>query len=231
MIKYNLKCKKEGRKQDHLSDTEIVDLAIQIWAPVAAVGLLQQFVLYHLSIYPEVADKVRAEIEELSIKKASDYSLGTLNNLTYLDAVIRETIRIYSIAPELLFREALEDHQLGGLNIRKGTLLHCPAQVLGNRPEIPDADQFRPERFLNGELKTLKGLYVIPFGAGPRNCPGEHLTMTLNKIMACEWVKNFDLRVKSDFKMTVFAKFALKPQKVIPFVFEPRDPTSFVEAK
>eukprot|EP01016_Furgasonia_blochmanni_P037958 TRINITY_DN4530_c0_g2_i7.p2 TRINITY_DN4530_c0_g2~~TRINITY_DN4530_c0_g2_i7.p2 ORF type:complete len:257 (-),score=34.50 TRINITY_DN4530_c0_g2_i7:203-973(-) len=222
LLDFNEKMIRDGRSDMCLNDTEIVDLTIQSYATLAATSFLQEFVMYFISKQPEVADKIRQEMREKGILGPNDYTLEKVNSLNYLDAVVRETLRFYPVAPEILFREAQDDHKIGNINISKGTLLHVPIAVLGKRPEVPNAEQFRPERYLNGEMDKLKGLFSIPFSAGPRDCVGQYLVMVVTKILTCECLKNFDLRLKGDYQMSIFTKFVMKPLKPLPVVFEPR---------
>lgn len=103
-----------------------------------------------LGIYHEVQHKVMSEINEFCNNQTSlDFSLDFLHKFTYLEAVIKETMRLFPEGP-FLAREASEDVDINGYLIPKGTKIlisifgmHRDEKYWGN-----DAHEFKPERFL-----------------------------------------------------------------------------------
>ncbi|XP_054155705.1 cytochrome P450 3A13-like, partial [Oppia nitens] len=133
-------------------------------------------------LYDEVADYFRGQHDRQSDESIADYE--TLHSLKYLDAVIKETLRLYpnSIALE---REASDDYQLGGpdngIQIRKGQLIHILTYSIHHDPaNYPEPYRFRPERFLP-ENQTHHPYTYLPFGGGPRNCIGMRLAQMIVK--------------------------------------------------
>ena len=74
-----------------------------------------------MSIYPEIGKKVINEIDQLP--KNQPLTWDDLKKLTYLDAVSKETHRVYGPAIGLAGREATQDHTLGNILIKKGTMV------------------------------------------------------------------------------------------------------------
>ncbi|KAK1386602.1 Cytochrome P450, family 82, subfamily G, polypeptide 1 [Heracleum sosnowskyi] len=96
-------------------------------------------------------------------------------NLTYLQAIVKETLRLYPPAPISGPREATEDCHIGDYHVPKGTRLVVNTWKLHRDPRIwSEPDEFRPERFLE-ENKNVnhkgQNFEYIPFSSGRRMCP------------------------------------------------------------
>ncbi|PRC94106.1 cytochrome P450 [Solimicrobium silvestre] len=137
--------------------------------------------------------------EEVRGKFALDtpYSTENLNELDYLDACINEAMRLKPVAP-LLPLQATKDTVIGDIHIPTGTIvfgLFRRDSVDDNF--IPNAAQFDPQRWLsNGEtgqaINSVKRI-SMPFGAGPRICPGRYLALLEMKIAMVMLLTRFDI--------------------------------------
>jgi cytochrome P450 len=114
--------------------------------------------------------------------------------LSYTGAVVNEAMRLSPVVP-LLYLESNEDTVLGDVAVPKGTpvlLLTRPA-MRGGR--FGAAGEFRPERWLEEERGTLPhdpGAH-IPFGSGPRLCPGRSLAGVEARVALATLFRGFDL--------------------------------------
>lgn len=98
-----------------------------------------------------------------------------LQNLTYLEMCIKESLRLYPSVP-FIARIASHDIQTtNGYKIPKGTQIGLQIYDLHHNPELyPNPEKFDPERFLPDNLNRHSFAY-LPFSGGPRNCIGNKI--------------------------------------------------------
>lgn len=97
-----------------------------------------------------------------------------LSKLSYLQLIIKETLRLHTPGPLLIPRECQEHCPILGYDVPKGTMVLVNAWAISRNPDYWDEpNMFNPERFL-ADTRDLKGndFDFIPFGAGRRICPG-----------------------------------------------------------
>ena len=109
---------------------------------------------------------------------------------------VNEAMRLYPVAPMVLF-ECQRDTLLGDVALRRGATVMCltrPGAV--DRDLAADAAEFRPQRWReapgdDAARNLLKA--SMPFGAGPRLCPGRYLAMLEMKMVLATLARNFEL--------------------------------------
>ncbi|WJS96347.1 cytochrome P450 [Flavobacterium johnsoniae] len=127
------------------------------------------FTLHLLGNHHDVQQKVFDEIK--TIESETDDVVEQLQKMIYTNAVLNESMRLYSPA-WITDRQNVKDDNLGEFNIKKGTLIGVSFYELHRNPKYWESpDSFNPERFL-GEQKKHSMQYFYPFGAGPRMCIG-----------------------------------------------------------
>ncbi|KAJ7434801.1 cytochrome P450 [Mycena galericulata] len=170
-----------------------------------------KWALVELSVHPEKQDRLRAELLSFSTADPSNDDLTSLA-LPYLDAVVREALRLHPILNESP-RVALEDDILPLLNpvrtasgalidkipIRKGTVLTTSLYYTNTAKSIwgADAAEFNPERWLDGKdvpvyAKEYPGYHhTMVFSDGPRTCLGKGFALAEMKIVLSLLIRKF----------------------------------------
>ena len=110
----------------------------------------------------------------------------------YLDAVVKETLRVRPVVTEV-FRAAAESIELGGYRFEAGTQLAAAIFLVHHDPELypPDPEAFRPERFLEGAPEPYTW---IPFGGGVRRCLGAAFAQLEMKVVTSTVLRRRRLR-------------------------------------
>jgi cytochrome P450/nitrite reductase/ring-hydroxylating ferredoxin subunit len=151
--------------------------------------------VHHLCDAPEAVARLRAESDALLAGEATPADMEAVSHLAYAGAVANETMRLRPVAPLLLF-EANHDTQVGGIAVPQGhwvTLLNRLPAI--NRANFGDPDEFRPERWV--EDAATGGAHDpsahMPFGSGPRICPGRSLALTEMKMLLAMLYGSFEV--------------------------------------
>lgn len=158
------------------------------------------FTFYHLSQNKEVQQKVFEEIRDVfGDDPRSGVTLRQLQELKYLEMVIKESMRIHPPVP-IIGRQLTEDTLIAGVNIPAGTDLMIPIWAIHHDPVVyPNPDKFDPERFTPEATVGRNPYSYIPFSAGARNCIGQKFAMLEVKSIVSKLVRHYEL-VKCDSK-------------------------------
>ncbi|XVF01009.1 hypothetical protein REPUB_Repub04eG0050900 [Reevesia pubescens] len=137
--------------------------------------------------------------EELDIKIGRDRWVedSDIDKLVYLQAIIKETFRLYPTAPLSVPHEAMEDCRVQGYHVPKGTRLFVNLWKLQRDPRIwSNPEEFQPERFLTTHKNVDilgQNFELIPFGSGRRSCPGMTWALQVIRLTIARLLQGFDL--------------------------------------
>lgn len=175
-----LKCESEAETIEESTDAdgylvrkltteEIVGSTLNFFlGGIDTVSNAMMHLLLELSRYPEIQEKLHADLVECFPNDRVPYD--EINKSEYLNAVVDESLRLH-VSQYRLLRTAVDYCDLGIFKCKKGQIVGVSVLNIHRNPEYFGAnpDQFRPERFLNDEVKT-DFMHFMPFGAGPRSC-------------------------------------------------------------
>ena len=149
---------------------------------------------------PESMSKVKSELDRV-IGEKRKLEESDLDDLPYLHAVVKETLRLHPPLPFLLPRKAVEDTKFMGYHIPKGTQVFVNAWAIGREAETwDDAMCFKPERFVGSNNMDYRGqnFEFIPFGAGRRICSGIPLAHRMLPFVLGSLLHHFDWELESN---------------------------------
>ncbi len=175
---------------------------------------------YLLERHPDKAELLSAELEEVLSSGKPTYE--DYPRLRYTRAVIEETLRLYP--PVHAFsRIALEDDEICGENIPRNSLITIAAWLLHrHRKYWQEPDSFIPERFLPENSHKIEKFSYIPFGAGPRTCPGMHFGLMESVLMLALLSRHFRLQLRTGHPVTPIGRLTLRPSNGLPMTIELR---------
>jgi cytochrome P450 len=129
-----------------------------------------------------------------------------------MEAVIHESMRLKPVAP-ILFFEPNQDVTLGDLSIPRGTPLLLATRFAHLREEhLENAERFMPERWLSEAGTPVPRSAFVPFGGGPRLCPGRSLALLEMKMALTMLCRSFTVERASG---------AADPNEVFSFTLAP----------
>ncbi|MES3002964.1 MAG: cytochrome P450, partial [Pseudomonadota bacterium] len=145
---------------------------------------------------PKALERAREEVRRLAPDPAA-FTAEQMASLDYLEACANETMRLKPVAPNLPV-EAIEDTVVGGVAVPKDTLVWSVLRH-GSMDDqyFPNASEFRPERWLEAGAQE-QGMnsskrVAMPFGSGPRVCPGRYLAMLEIKMAMAMLLARFEI--------------------------------------
>ncbi|CAI6090908.1 unnamed protein product [Clonostachys chloroleuca] len=160
-------------------------------------------------------DRIRKEIEDLGLDP-EELGYEQIERLRFLDNFIREVLRTHCPVAYVP-REAIEDVEIAGVHIPKGTVIHpCPA-VINLHPQVwgPTASEFNPDRWDNLQGAASNAYAFETFHNGPRVCIGKQLSIVEMKVMLIKMVTKFRIEAVDEQAQIELASpsFTLRPKE------------------
>jgi cytochrome P450 len=204
-----------------MSDEQLRDEAVtMLLAGHETTAIALSYAVFALSEHPEVRAKLRQEIDgQLAGRPAT---LADLPKLPYLDAVMRETLRLYPPA-WLMGREIVQPFEIGGYALVPGEQIMMSPYVMQRDARLyPEPERFLPERWLTPPSPPLPRFAYFPFGGGPRVCIGNHFAMMEIALVLATLMQQVELTVVPGFELKFSPVVTLRPARGVPVLVRRR---------
>jgi cytochrome P450 len=164
-------------------------------------------------------EKAKEELDT-QVGKERCVSESDISKLVYLQATIKETLRLYPPGPLSGPREFSENCTLGGYHIIKGTRLITNLWKIQTDPSVwPDPLEFKPERFLTTHKAVDVGgnhFELLPFGSGRRKCPAISFGLQMVHFTLASFLQSFDILNPTPGVVDMSEVFGLSNSKATP---------------
>ncbi|RKL07437.1 Bifunctional cytochrome P450/NADPH--P450 reductase [Fusarium oxysporum] len=174
-------------------------------------GMLS-FSFFYLMQHPEALEKARKEVDQVVGK--GGITTDHLGKLPYIDAILREALRLMPTAPGY-FVTPFKDEVIGGKYlIEKGSPVFVLLHLLHRDPAVwgPDAEEFKPERMLQEKFDALPSGAWKPFGNGVRGCIGRAFAWQEALLVMAMLIQNFEFKKENpSYKLKVKPTLTIKP--------------------
>jgi cytochrome P450 len=219
----------------HLSDNSIkAVIQDMLLAGTDTTANTVEWAIAELLRHPHCAKKLQTELDEV-VGKDRIVTESDIPNLPYLNAVVKEVLRLHPAAPLSVTHVALEDTTVGGFDFVAGTRLCVNIYAIQRDPKWWERPlEFDPERFIkNPEINPLGSHFqFIPFGTGRRQCPGMLLALLFVQVGLARLMQSFDFALPNGqdpatLDMTEKFGVTLPRQNPLQVVCKPRLPKHF----
>lgn len=186
--------------RDHIK----AQMAIMFEAGTDTSFIVLEYAMIRLVQNPHLMQKLQDELRSSIPKGKEMVTEDDIKNLAYLEAVIKETLRLHMPAPLLLPHLSMVNCNIKGYKIPSGTRTIINSWALARDPSSwENAENFMPERFMDGgsaATMDYKGndFSYLPFGTGRRMCPGSNFGIATIETMLANLVYRFNWKLPEE---------------------------------
>ncbi|XP_047318534.1 cytochrome P450 78A5-like [Impatiens glandulifera] len=192
------------------------DMVAVLWEMIFrgtdTVAILLEWILARLVLHPDIQAKALAEIET-TIGSSRAVMESDIPNLPYLQAIVKETLRMHPPGPLLSWaRLAIHDTHVGQYFVPAGTTAMVNMWAIAHDKGIwSEPEEFRPERFIEQDVSVMgSDMRLAPFGSGRRVCPGKTMGLATVHIWLAVLLQNFEWTSKDDVDLTEVLKMSME---------------------
>ena len=200
-----------------------VEVTTFLLAGQETTSLVLTWTWYLLSQHPDARLRLDAELDTVLQGRAPEFA--DLAALPYTRMVIDEALRLYP--PAWAFsRQAVADDELGGFRLPRGWLAFVIPYVLHRLPAYwEDPDRFDPDRFSPERSADRPKFVYLPFGAGPRQCIGNHFALIEAQLIVATLAQRFRPRLAPGQRVEAHPLITLRPRFGMTMTIERRTPS------
>ncbi|KAG5309664.1 CP6J1 protein, partial [Acromyrmex insinuator] len=167
---------------------------------------IMSFVGFYLARYPKIQEKLREEVISVLNKYDSEITYEGLREMTYMDQVINETMRLIPAGLSMKKR-CTEEFELKGSDgvvcrVPPGMEIFIPVQALHKDPQYwENPEEYDPERFNSDRKQNIDRFTFLPFGEGPRICVGMRMAQLQIKAGLAMIIRKYNLELSPKTQM------------------------------
>ncbi|KAL2489824.1 Cytochrome [Forsythia ovata] len=199
-------------------DDVLGQLKLFYFAGFESTSMMLVWTMILLSIHQDWQQRARGEVFQVFGDREPDYE--GLSQLKVVSMIFNEVLRLYPSVVELS-RLVEQETRLGENIVPADTLLMLPIMMVHRNPEYwgEDANEFKPDRFVEGVIKATKGKNAyFPFGWGPRVCIGQNFALLEGKVMMANILRTFSFELSPTYTHAPYVVLTLQPQHGAPII-------------
>ncbi|WP_176736405.1 cytochrome P450 [Oligoflexus tunisiensis] len=173
------------------------------------------FALYLLIKHPAIMARAVAEVDSVfSDDNAMDPTFVDIQKLSYLDQVLKETLRLWPTAPAFSRTPHSATTLAGRYHVRPGDRVLVFTPSVHRDPKIwgPEPELFNPEHFSAENCKNRPEKAYRPFGTGMRICIGQHFASVEATLALALLLKHFEFEDYQNYELRIMENLTIKPQ-------------------
>ncbi|XP_069699708.1 cytochrome P450 4C1-like [Periplaneta americana] len=180
--------------------------------------------LFLLGLHPDVQEKAYQEQKNIFQGSERSVTMKELNEMKYLERVIKESLRLYPSVP-IFARQLHSEAKLDNFTIPAGCSVAFHVYNVHRNPEqFPNPENFDPDNFLPEKVAKRHPYAYIPFSAGPRNCIGQKFALLEEKTVLSYVLRNYEVTsLDKRQDITLMPELVLRPEKGINISIKPRN--------
>ncbi|KAI6781323.1 Bifunctional cytochrome P450/NADPH--P450 reductase ascE [Emericellopsis cladophorae] len=210
---------RDPKTGEGLSDESILNnMIVFLIAGHETTSALLSFYFYYLLTRPDVFEKAQAEVDDVIGR--GPVTLEHMSKLPYIEAGLRETLRLHPTAPVITFHTRpdldIEKTTIGGgrFEVTRGQGIVALLVEMQRDPAVwgDDADEFKPERMTEEKFNALPANSWKPFGNGIRGCIGRSFAWQESLLILAMLLQNFNFRLRDpDYQLAIKQTLTIKP--------------------
>ncbi|MFB6118782.1 cytochrome P450 [Halosegnis sp.] len=198
--------------EEDVDDEQLRDQVMTILlAGHETTALTLTFTLHALSRHPDVATRLRAELDAIEGRPTATDVLG----LEFLDNVLTESMRLYPPV-HTINREATAPDEIAGYEIPAGATVSMSQRAM-HRDErfYDDPLSFDPDRWADGLREAIPRFAYFPFGGGPRRCIGDRFARLEAKLVLATVLPDWEFNLIGPEEFDLLASITARPTQPV----------------
>ncbi|KAK9751168.1 hypothetical protein RND81_02G247300 [Saponaria officinalis] len=211
--------------EEKLSDSDMVAVLWEtVFRGADTVATLLEWIMARMTMHPDIQSKAQEELD-LRVGPNKVVQDSDLQNLPYLQAIVKEVLRMHPPGPLLSWsRLAIHDVYIDKTLIPAGTSAMVNMWAITHDPTIwKDPWTFNPTRFIDEDVMIMgSDLRLAPFGSGRRVCPGRALGLATVQLWLARMLHGFKWLPAQPVDLSERLRLSLEMEKPLSCYTVPR---------